>query len=350
MNVIQLLMRRACLVSPILLLVGQALSVSAQTILVDFGSDTSFRGLSQHGADSNGNYWNSLQPGLIAPALVDIANVATPTQIAWDTPVASDSYNGPAGPTSPAPPGFPHYYDFLPLTDIDATALGNMGGSLSAAFDFAASPGLGTHDINGQLTDNKTRFQIQGLDPTKTYDLSFFGSHKYSNDTQTVYSVYSESTYTTQVGTTTLNVQDPADPSAHNRDTIATISGLVPASNTILYVQFVGSSGDLGYLNELRIAATGVAPGIPGDYNSDGKVDARDYVVWRKYAGTTHGLPNDPTGGTIGPTQYTTWRSHFGTGGPGAGSSLASGSAVPEPACILLAFVGAFGLILRRWR
>jgi hypothetical protein len=225
-----------------------------------------------------------------------------------------------------------------------------MGGSLSAAFDFAASPGPGSKDINGVVTDNKTRFQIQGLDPTKTYDLSFFGSHKYSDDTQTVYSVYSESTYTSQLGTATLNVQDPSDPSAHNRDTIATISGLVPASNTILYVQFIGSNAGLGYLNELRIQATGVAPGIPGDYNSDGKVDARDYAVWRKYAGTSHALPNDPTGGTIGGTQYTTWRSHFGTGGPGAGSGLAGGSAVPEPACILLAFVGAFGLILRRWR
>src|SRR6478609_8495262 len=157
MNVIKFLMRHACLVSPILLLVGQASLTSAQTILVDFGSDTSFRGLSQHGPDSNGNFWNSLQPGLVVPGLVDVTNVATATQIAWDTPVATDSYNGPAGPTQPAPPGFPHYYDFLPLTDIDAAALGNMGGSLQAAFDFAASPGLGTHDINGQLTDNKTR-------------------------------------------------------------------------------------------------------------------------------------------------------------------------------------------------
>jgi hypothetical protein len=180
--------------------------------------------------------------------------------------------------------------------------------------------------------------------------LSFFGSHKYSNDTATVFSVYSESTYTTQVGTVSLNVQDPGDPSAHNRDTIATISNLVPPSNTILYVQFVGSSGDLGYLNELRIAATGVAPGLPGDYNSDGKVTAADYVVWRKYAGTTHVLPNDPTGGMIGPAQYTTWRSHFGNGGLGVGSGLGSSGAVPEPASVFLALVGAFGLILRRVR
>ena len=91
MNVIKFLMRHACLVSPILLLVGQASLASGQTMLVDFGSDTSFRGLSQNGADSKGNYWNSLQPGLIAPALVDITHTATATQIAWDTPVATDS-------------------------------------------------------------------------------------------------------------------------------------------------------------------------------------------------------------------------------------------------------------------
>ena len=44
----------------------------AQTVLIDFGSDTSFRGLSVHGPDSNGNFWNSLQPGVLVSNLVDI--------------------------------------------------------------------------------------------------------------------------------------------------------------------------------------------------------------------------------------------------------------------------------------
>jgi hypothetical protein len=341
MNVICIFYRRACLVTAMAILVGQAISVRAQTVLVDFGSDTSYRGLSVHGADSNGNYWNSLQPGVLVSNLVDIQNTPTTIQVGWDTPVGTDSYNGPAGPTQPSPPAFPHYYDFLPLTDIDANALGNMGGALEGAFDFAAGPGIPGF--------NQVRFQIQQLDPTKKYDLSFFGSHKYSTDPNTVYTVYSDNTYSTAVGTTNLNVVDPTDPSAHNRDTIATISNLSPQTNNILYVQFIGSAGHEGYLNELRIVAS-AAPGLTGDYNANGKVDAGDYVEWRKYVGTTHVLSNDPTGGTIGATQYNTWRANYGNGGPGAGSGLGSGGAVPEPASLCLAFIGAIGLILRRRR
>ena len=279
-----------------------------------------------------------MQPGLLAPNLKDIAGVATPTQLAWDTPVGTDSYNGPAGATAPIPgnPNFSHYWDFLPFTDIDAAALGNMGGALEAAFDFAASPGLGSVDVHGNVTNNKTRFQIQGLDPSLKYDFSFFGSHKYEGDVTTVYSVYKDDTYTTLAGTVNLSVRDPVDASAHNRDTIATIADLVPPANTIFYVEFVGDTGGLGYLNDMRIVASGVAPGVPGDYNANGRVDAADYVVWRQALNTTTVLPNDPTGGTITTTQYNTWRANFGNPS-GAGSA----TAVPEPAAAVLVLIAA---------
>jgi hypothetical protein len=64
----------------------------------------------------------------------------------------------------------------------------------------------------------------------------------------------------------------------------------------------------------------------------DGKVDAADYVVWRKTIGTQAG--------------YDTWRTNFGrTGGSGSGSSL---SAVPEPASLLLLAGGLFALVMAR--
>jgi hypothetical protein len=67
--------------------------------------------------------------------------------------------------------------------------------------------------------------------------------------------------------------------------------------------------------------------GLDGDYNDDGKVDAADYVVFRKFFGMTSTLPNDPDAGTtIDQDQYNTWRENFG------GSELGSGGgAVPEP-------------------
>ncbi len=158
----------------------------------------------------------------------------------FDTAVGTDSFNGPAGVTT-----IPPTPAEIAATDIDATALGNLGGSWRAAFDFAASPGG---------ADNRTRFQIQQLDPAKRYNLTFFGSHKFSTDDATVYSVYTDNTYSTLVASASLNVQQPGSPNLHNRDKVATIGNLAPQASNILYVQFVGSAGGLGYLNDFQIS------------------------------------------------------------------------------------------------
>jgi hypothetical protein len=90
------------------------------------------------------------------------------------------------------------------------------------------------------------------------------------------------------------------------------------------------------------------AVGVPGDYNANGTVDAADYVLWRNYQGTTQVLPNDPTGGIIGTTQYTTWRSHFGqTSGSGAWN-VETLSAVPEPAAMTLISAASLLAAVRR--
>ncbi|MEX2307915.1 MAG: hypothetical protein WD738_10005 [Pirellulales bacterium] len=85
--------------------------------------------------------------------------------------------------------------------------------------------------------------------------------------------------------------------------------------------------------------------GLPGDYNDDGKVDAADYVVWRKNHGTSNTLPNDPHGGTIGTDQYNTWRANFGSMAGGASLSQA---AVPEPASLTLLILVAAAACLKR--
>ena len=81
-----------------------------------------------------------------------------------------------------------------------------------------------------------------------------------------------------------------------------------------------------------------------GDFNNDGKVDAGDYVTWRKNNSTSNALPNDNGLGTpIGPSHYTLWRSNFGNP-PGSGSGeLVGGGAVPEPASLLLVLFAIFG-------
>jgi hypothetical protein len=71
--------------------------------------------------------------------------------------------------------------------------------------------------------------------------------------------------------------------------------------------------------------------GVIGDYNDDGKVDAADYVVWRKLNGTLTTLPNDSTPGIVSPADFDEWRAHFGMMA-GTGSSAA---AVPEPGTLM---------------
>jgi hypothetical protein len=328
MNMTKSSKQYAGLVSAVLLLVGQAHLVSAQKLLIDFGNNaTQYRGIAVPNPDPNGNYWNSIQPGLLVSNMIDTQNHATTISLGWDSPVGTDSYNGPAGDTSIGTPAENVFF-----TDIDAVALGDLGVK-EAAFDYAASP---------VQDDTRAKFDLEGLDPTKKYSLTFYGSHKYSNDPTTVYSVYSDVGYSNLLGTANLNVVDPTNAALHNKNTVVTISNLSPLPATgILYVQFVGSTGNLGYLNSMEITTTTPA-GVVGDYNNNGKVDAADYVLWRNNVGTTTVLPNDPAGGTIGTTQYNNWRSHFGiSAGSGSGPV---GAAVPEPSSAMLVVAAVMGL------
>jgi hypothetical protein len=63
------------------------------------------------------------------------------------------------------------------------------------------------------------------------------------------------------------------------------------------------------------------APGLDGDFNLDGAVDAADYVMWRK-------LNNSPAA-------FQTWRENFGTTLNAGGGSEESAS-IPEPAALAL--------------
>jgi hypothetical protein len=116
----------------------------------------------------------------------------------------------------------------------------------------------------------------------------------------------------------------------------ATPRALAPADfNTFFMV--TGMPGMDNYTLTSLIEAT-VVPGLDGDYNDDGKVDAADFVVWRKNPGAN--------GGESG---YNTWRANFGrTAGSGAG--LGASAAVPEPGTVLLLLAGALVISSQRRR
>jgi hypothetical protein len=343
MNVINGCLRNACLVSTFLLLVGQATFSLAEIVLIDFGNNEDhYRGIAVPAPDENGNFWNSVQPGLFyplqdvptpEPGLRNTANAFSTLAIGWDTPVGTDSYNSPAGDTSVGTPA-----DNLPFTDIDAEALGILGVK-EAAFDYATGP------INPDpVIGNKTRFQIQGLSATKKYNLTFFASHKFSFDATTLYSIYTDNTYSTLVTSTTLDHQDPVDFTAYNRDRVATISDLSPQTDNILYLEFVGmQTGDLGYLNSLMIESVD-GPGLIGDYNNSGAVDAADYTVWRNNVGQPGTVLENRSPDVTGNVQqqdYVVWKANFGL--PGSGSGASVGAPVPEPTTMILCLIASVG-------
>ncbi len=68
-----------------------------------------------------------------------------------------------------------------------------------------------------------------------------------------------------------------------------------------------------------------------GDYNSNGAVDAADYVMWRKNQGNSvahYASPDGSGNAVVDSADYNVWRSHFGQAFPVPGAG--SGSSVSE--------------------
>jgi autotransporter-associated beta strand protein len=88
---------------------------------------------------------------------------------------------------------------------------------------------------------------------------------------------------------------------------------------------------------------------LAGDYNDDGKVDAADYLIWRKNEGTINVLPNDnEIGGTVGAAHFNLWRANFGTTADGAAAvaHFPPQSTVPEPVSLVLLTIATTGLTM----
>lgn len=113
-------------------------------------------------------------------------------------------------------------------------------------------------------------------------------------------------------------------------------TGAASAASTNNLAQYAVTSGAATFISNGNVSFTLVAPpaGLPGDFNDDSRVDAADYVTWRKTLNTNFNLGGngDETGGSAGivdTADYALWRKNFGSLS-GGGSSL--NTQVPEPA------------------
>ncbi len=219
----------ASLVLATIAMVGLVASASAQNILFDLGATGDYRSVSVPNPDANGHYWNSVSSCCYFPNLVDTSGNATTVNFGFTSASGNDSYNGPAGPTDPPP-----FLDYLPLTTINAAALGDLGVK-EAAFDYYTGANM----------------QIQNLDVNKKYSLTFFGSHQYNDGNNTTrYTTYTDGTFSTPITSVDLVVGGDG---FWNQDQVATLTNLSPQPDGILYVGFAGSPRGGGYLNSMEL-------------------------------------------------------------------------------------------------
>jgi len=209
-----------------------------RAVLLDFGAaSASSVFATQAGADTNGLYWNGVAYGYLS-GLVDTSGNSTTFAFGPDGSTGAGSYNGPAGPTSNP---LTSQEIINAFTAVNSALLGPLGGSGAAVVDWFANP----------------KFQIQGLDANKKYQLIFFGSRKYpANDTITRYSLYTDSFYSEPA----LNYADlqVGVGGEHNRTQVAILDDVSPQQvgpGGIIYVAVAGASGagSTGYLNAMMV-------------------------------------------------------------------------------------------------
>jgi hypothetical protein len=127
----------------------------------------------------------------------------------------------------------------------------------------------------------------------------------------------------------TIIVSDPLVIGTIDNSAAATpvnMTGPIAVVYTDLFASLNTSGFTFGIFDNLIVTVE--EAGLDGDYNGDNKVDAADYVVWRK----------DPASFGGDPDGYNTWRANFGMMAPGGGGGALG--AVPEPNTLAMVMLG----------
>ena len=145
-----------------------------------------------------------------------------------------------------------------------------IAGPVTSTGTIAPGSSIGTLTLNNSLTLNDTSSLL--------FELGSAGSHDLIN-------VGTDVTIpTTGAGTVTVNLANAGGMGAGTVsliDYVGTLNG--DFATLVLGTQPAGFSYSLiNNTSNTSIDLQVTATGLPGDYNNDGKVDAADYVMWRK--------------------------------------------------------------------
>ncbi len=262
-----------------------------------------------------------------------VANFATPNGIA----VSQDTIGATNGTKSLKMSLIAsEFYAGALTAQLDPSIFSNPPGIVSLSFDLyieTAFPAEGFVDIFPVF------FGIQQGVPEFGYEVSF-QDNNHITDSKSRIAVGDLATGITHPITMVLESAnhplDFIDPSARPYNEIfgdgSSAIDMVPTSLQIT-INKSQTSPWVGYIDNVRISATA---GTPGDFDGDGDVDGRDFLVWQR-GGTTPALD---------PALLGQWQTNYGMGGLTAGFA-----AVPEPTCGLHGIMAvAIGLTCGRKR
>lgn len=239
--------------------------------------------------------------------------------------------------------GFTGFYNIFPVPDLRTNNVGN----------FSQVPGIeaGTATVFMELgADNEykdlmgdylfkggfTHSIINGLDPSKTYDLYLYGQ----GDQFGQNSKFTLRNIPVGAGVSLGTSYDFAEDDVLTEGIeYVVFRDIEPNGDGTITMEFAntfdnipdpdGVAQGVAAFNAFQLVEHGGGgfEGLLGDFNNDGAVDAADYTVWRDNLNLPVTLPGDQTPGNVSAEDYIDWAGNYGASG-------VSTIAVPEPATL----------------